>query len=123
MIDYNVYQIKFPNRANKAMVFPNDDGTFDIYLNTLYPDDDLKEALRHELRHLESDHFYKEILNITEIEAEADGKPVAPIPVVTVSNSKTIPCFGSLGQFRKYLIETYRPPNCEGLLDWLCQLT
>ena len=120
MIDYNVYQLKFPNRANKAMVFPNDDSSFDIYLNALYSDEELQEALQHEIRHLEGDHFYKELLDISEIEAEADGQPM-PQPVVTIPDMRTIPYFSSLEQFRKYLIETYRPPNQDGLLDWLCK--
>lgn len=121
MIDYNVYQIKFPNRANKAMVFPNDDNSFDIYLNTLYPDDVLQEALQHELRHLESDHFYNELLKITDIEAEADGKVISH-PAVIDPEVRTIPCFSSPEQLRKYLVKTYRPPLQEGLLDWLCEL-
>ena len=70
-VDYFVRIVQFPNAANKGIVCPNDDGTFDIYLNSLYPD--LKEGYDHEVRHLLLDHFgsYK---SIEAIEREAPEK-------------------------------------------------
>ena len=44
--DYFVYRIPFANRANPAMTVVNDDGTFDIYLNTLFDDARLAAAMR-----------------------------------------------------------------------------
>lgn len=70
--DYFVYRVPFANRANPAMAVVNDDGTFDIYLNSLVDDDKLKTALRHELEHLEQNHFYDDSA-ISEIERQAKG--------------------------------------------------
>ena len=44
--------------AVKAVVLPNDDGTFDIYLNSTLPDEVQRKALAHELEHIRRDHFY-----------------------------------------------------------------
>lgn len=71
-IDYFVRYVQFPNRANDGCVIVNDDGTFDIYLNTLYDMEHLKEKLQHELRHLENEHFYIDA-PIALIEKQADG--------------------------------------------------
>ena len=74
MADYYIRRLPFPNRSVKAVTFPNDDGTFDIYLNTLYPEGELRSALEHELRHIRLDHFYSE-KPIAQKEREADGLP------------------------------------------------
>ncbi|MBR5948228.1 MAG: hypothetical protein IKZ82_06215 [Clostridia bacterium] len=73
-IDYFVRYVDFPNRANDGCTVVNDDGTYDIYLNTLYPREHLQKKLAHELRHLESSHFYTLLKTIDEIEEEADGE-------------------------------------------------
>ena len=70
-IDYYVYEVEFPNFSSEAMVLPNCDGTFDIYLNALFPEEEMKRALVHELEHLRKDHFYNDIKPIKEIEDEA----------------------------------------------------
>lgn len=70
-IDYYVYEIDFPNFSTKAMVFPNEDGTFDIYLNALYEQSKMINALSHELEHLSKNHFYNDIKPISQIEFEA----------------------------------------------------
>ena len=41
-----------------AVVLPNDDGTFDIYINAALPEELQHRALRHELRHINQDHLY-----------------------------------------------------------------
>lgn len=46
--------------AVKAVVLPNDDGTFDIYINSNLPDEIQNCALEHELRHIRNDHFYND---------------------------------------------------------------
>ena len=74
MADYYIRLLRFPNRSVKAATFPNDDGTFDIYLNTLYPEGELRDALKHELRHIELGHFYSD-KSILQKEREADGLP------------------------------------------------
>ncbi len=74
-VDYFLHYVQFPNRANPSMVFPNDDGTFDIYLNTLFDKDFLRRKLEHELEHLYDEHFYVD-LPIETIERQADGESV-----------------------------------------------
>lgn len=46
--------------AVKAVVLPNDDGTFDIYINSNLPDELQNRALEHELKHIRKDHFYND---------------------------------------------------------------
>ena len=43
-----------------AVTIPNDDGTFDIYINAVLPDALQNRALEHELQHIRLDHFYNE---------------------------------------------------------------
>ena len=72
-VDYFLRFVRFPNRANRGAVFPNDDGTYDVYINTLYhPDREwVRRVLRHEIMHIICGHF--EVLDqpIEEIEREA----------------------------------------------------
>lgn len=72
MSEYYIRRLEFPNRSVKAATFPNDDGSFDIYLNTLYSEPVQEAALRHELEHIRLGHFYSE-KPIREKENEADG--------------------------------------------------
>ena len=46
--------------AIRAVTLPNDDGTFDIYVNGNLPDELQQKALDHELRHIRKDHFYND---------------------------------------------------------------
>lgn len=89
MADYYIRRLRFPNRSVKAATFPNDDGTFDIYLNTLYPEGELRGALEHELRHIELGHFYSD-KSIRRKEREADG-----LPPEDTEDSRPIPLFAS----------------------------
>lgn len=44
----------------RAVVLPNDDGTFDIYINSRLPEELQHKALEHELTHIRRDHFYND---------------------------------------------------------------
>lgn len=44
----------------RAVTIPNDDGTFDIYINQNLPDELRNRALNHELEHIRRDHFYND---------------------------------------------------------------
>lgn len=44
----------------RAVTLPNHDGTFDIYVNDCLPKELQYLAIRHELAHIEKDHFYNE---------------------------------------------------------------
>ena len=46
--------------AVRAVVLPNDDGTFDIYINSTLPEELQQRALDHELEHIRRDHFYND---------------------------------------------------------------
>lgn len=43
-----------------AVTIPNDDGTFDVYINANLPEFLQNRALQHELEHIRLDHFYNE---------------------------------------------------------------
>lgn len=46
--------------AVRAVTLPNDDGTFDIYVNARLPEELQQKALAHELKHIRKDHFYND---------------------------------------------------------------
>ena len=46
--------------AVRAVVLPNDDGTFDIYINSTLPEELQLRALDHELEHIRRDHLYND---------------------------------------------------------------
>ena len=75
-VDYHLYYLDFANRANPALCVLNDDGTADIYLNTLYDRERLAQELEHELRHLKDQHFHVESISIQRAERQADGESV-----------------------------------------------
>ena len=95
--EFYIRRLAFPNRSVKAATFPNDDGTFDIYLNTLYPEDVQEQALRHELEHIRLDHFYSD-KPIAEKEAEADG-----LTPPDADKTQTIPLFRSPDEFARWV--------------------
>lgn len=57
----------------EGITVPNDDGTFDIYINSHLTEAHRAEALAHELEHIRKDHFYNDILPIELLEAEANN--------------------------------------------------
>lgn len=42
----------------EGCVLPNEDGSFDIYLNSRLPEECREKALLHELTHIKKDHLY-----------------------------------------------------------------
>lgn len=64
-----VRMITLPD-AVRAVTLPNDDGTFDIYINAALPELLQNRALEHELRHIQFEHFYNED-SVTHNEQEA----------------------------------------------------
>lgn len=51
--------VPFP-KAVRAVTLPNDDGTFDIYINSNLPEELQRRALNHELEHIRKNHFYND---------------------------------------------------------------
>lgn len=43
-----------------AVTIPNDDCTFDIYINSVLSEERQNRAMEHELEHIRLDHFYNE---------------------------------------------------------------
>lgn len=103
---YFVRLISLPLSVEGVSV-PNDDGTFDIYLNANLCESRQKDRLQHEINHIIEDHFYQETKCIAQLEAEANGNAQpAPVPLPNVfadSSPGTIPYFSSLESFRNYM--------------------
>ena len=72
-MDYWVRYVQFPNMASESVAASHGDGTFTIYINTLFPRSSQEERLRHELQHLEQEHFYRDELTIRQVERQAEG--------------------------------------------------
>lgn len=70
--DYFVHVVSLP-AAIDGVTVPNDDGTFDVYLNSNQPEAVQKRWLRHEVAHILSDHFYK-ALDVAEMERQAEDE-------------------------------------------------
>ena len=70
--DYFVRYVDFPVTV-KGVTIPNDDGTFDIYINSVLCEEQQRECLEHELCHICKDHFYTDVKPIREVEREASG--------------------------------------------------
>lgn len=63
-----------------GVVCPNDDGTFEVYINSRLSDDAQAKARQHEIDHIRDEHFYSD-KPIGQIEAEARGDiPCIPTP-------------------------------------------
>lgn len=96
--EYFIRRLPFPNRSVRAATFPNDDGTFDIYVNTLLSESEQQRALEHELRHIRLGHFYSDA-PLREKEAEADGlAPAQPEPAL-----RPVPWFDSPQELADWL--------------------
>lgn len=65
--------MEFPNTASPSLAVSNGDGTFSIYINTLFCEAKQRESLRHEVEHLTEEHFFRDDLTIVQIEHEACG--------------------------------------------------
>ena len=46
--------------AVEGVTVPNDDGTFDVYINSKLSLEKQGQVLMHELEHIKKDHFYNE---------------------------------------------------------------
>ncbi len=90
MIDYYVRLVELPRTVDGVSV-PNDDGSFDIYINSKLSPARREKALQHELMHLRREHFYVD-MPIARIEKQADGEG---LNVVLSPPEGCLPCFGS----------------------------
>ena len=72
MTDYFVRLIELPIKVEGVTV-PNSDGSFSVYINALLSEVKRGEVLRHELRHISSEHFYTE-MSVEYMERQACGE-------------------------------------------------
>lgn len=109
--EYFVRFVELPACVD-GVTIPNDDGTFDIYINSLLSEDRKQNRLQHEIKHIQKDHFYKE-KSVALCEMEANGEKFVErikaqesklLPNVFRDHPpKTIPVFNSLEVFRDYM--------------------
>ena len=85
--------LPFPNRAARAAVMPNDEGSYDILVNTLYPEEAQRLALEHELEHLRREHLSRGD-SVVLLEAEARGEEAA---------LKSICCYTPAGPLEEFV--------------------
>lgn len=90
MIDYYVRLVSLP-RTVEGVSVPNDDGSFDVYINSRLSPQRRQEILEHELNHIRQEHFYLD-MPVSLMERQADGEH---INVVLHPPVGFIPCFGS----------------------------
>lgn len=124
--EYFVRLVELPVCVD-GVTIPNDDGTFDIYINSLLSEKRRQDRLQHEISHIKKDHFYKEKA-VALCEIEANGKRAAasiePPEQKPLSNvfrdhpPGTIPLFNSLEAFRDYMYamrEQYKKEKAAGV--------
>ena len=68
--------IPLPVRVG-AVVLPNDDGTYDVYISSHLDQKQREQKLAHELRHVAGQHFYRD-LDVTLAEREACAGSAKP---------------------------------------------
>ena len=98
MIDYYLRLVELP-RAVEGVTVPNDDGSFDIYINILLSPKRRQEVLEHELGHIRREHFYLD-MPISLMERQAEGEH---INVVLHPPEGYIPCFSSESALERWL--------------------
>ena len=105
MTDYYVRPVPLPRKV-EGVTIPNDDGTFDIYINSSLSRPRQEAALQHELRHLKGEHFYRE-MPIERMERQAEGESISPI--FSPEDDK-VPCFHSEQALANWLNSLPRQP-------------
>ena len=90
MTDTFVRLVPLPVKV-EGVTLPNDDGSFDIYINARLSPARQQETLEHELRHIRHEHFYLD-MPIARMERQADGEAVS---AVLRPPGGLIPCFAS----------------------------
>jgi len=99
--DYYVRVVALPATV-RGVTVPNEDGTFSVYINSLYGDGAQREALEHELEHLARDHFYTNA-PVAEQEAEASGRAPEQGGPPPPPRERMIPLYAGLKDLEEYL--------------------
>ena len=74
MTDTYVRLIALPAKV-EGVTLPNDDGSFDIYINSRLSPVRQQETLEHELRHITAEHFYVD-MPVECMERQAGGESI-----------------------------------------------
>ena len=98
MTDTYVRLVPLPVKV-EGVTLPNDDGSFDIYINARLSPARQQETLEHELRHIRRDHFYVD-MPVSRMERQADGEV---LNAVLHPPAGMIPCFASEGALAHWL--------------------
>ena len=69
-VDYFVKTVDFPSMASPGVSVSNGDGTFTVFINSRFCHAKQIEALNHEVKHLEENHFYADG-DLADMEEEA----------------------------------------------------
>ena len=98
MTDTYIRLVPLPAKVEGVTV-PNDDGSFDVYINARLSPTRQQETLEHELRHIRHEHFYLD-MPVARMERQADGEAVNavlhPLPGM-------LPCFDSEEALSRWL--------------------
>ena len=98
MTDTYVRLIPLPPKV-EGVTLPNDDGSFDIYINSRLSPLRQQETLEHELRHIRHEHFYLD-MDVRRMERQADGEA---LNVVLHPPAGMVPCFHSEDALARWL--------------------
>lgn len=71
MEDFYIRTVKLPGSV-RGVTIPNDDGTFNVFINSSLSPECSNDTLEHELNHIKKDHFYDDTKSIEAVETEAD---------------------------------------------------
>ncbi len=109
--DYWVRLVEFPNMASPSVAVSNGDGTFTIYVNSLFSAEKRAEGLRHELEHLNGGHFYRDDLPLAELEAAADRRIALAPPARSAApaGGRSIPFYRDAGEFLEDFLRRASP--------------
>lgn len=109
--DYWVYSVEFPNMASPSVAVSNGDGTFTIYLNSRCSPEARAAGLRHELEHLEGEHFYRDDAELWELESAANGRLTLAGPSHYRPSGRDIPLYRSPGEFLEQFLRLASPES------------
>ncbi len=98
MTDAYVRLVPLPVKV-EGVTLPNEDGSFDVYINSRLSPARQQETLEHELRHIRQEHFYLD-LPIERMERQADGEA---LNVVLHPPEGMVPCFRSETTLSRWL--------------------
>ena len=98
MTDAYIRLIPLPVKV-EGVTLPNDDGSYDIYINARLSPAMQQETLEHELRHIRRGHFETD-MPVSRMERQAEGEA---LNVVLHPPEGMVPCFRSEDALARWL--------------------